>query len=126
MSLCGPDTPFGSAQGRPGPTPLILISAHKSQSTAHSPPLTIHDQMRSNLQHLASVALLLLIPAFAHAQSYCAPIQSAKEKTYGFNPTKLENQARTEKSAQMDAFWRLVKSYEDDGVTCLRGLLISE
>src|SRR5260370_17265665 len=73
-----------------------------------------------------SVAFLLLISAFAHSQSYCAPIKSAKEKTYGFNPTKLDHQARTAKSAQMDAFWTLVKSYEGDGVTCLRGLLTSE
>jgi len=82
--------------------------------------------MPSKLQHLASAALLLLTPALARAQSYCSPIQSAKEKTYGFNHTKLDNHARIAKSAQIDAFWTLVKSYEDDGVTCLRGLLTSE
>jgi hypothetical protein len=96
------------------------------QSTVHSLPLTIHDEMPSQQSLLSSVAFLLLISAFAHSQSYCAPIKSAKEKTYGFNPTKLDHQARTAKSAQMDAFWTLVKSYEGDGVTCLRGLLTSE
>jgi len=96
------------------------------QSTVHSLPLTIHDEMPSKQSLLPSVAFLLLISAFAHSQSYCAPIKSAKEKTYCFNPTKLDHQDRTAKSAQMDAFWTLVKSYEGDGATCLRGLLTSE
>ncbi len=75
--------------------------------------------------HICAVALLLSnLPAIT--QTYCAPIQSAKEKTYGFNPTKLDQNARTAKSAQMDAFWTLVKSYETDGVTCLRNLLVAE
>lgn len=72
-------------------------------------------------------ALALAIPLVpANAQSYCAPIQAAKERTYGFNPTKLEKNARAAKSAQMDAFWTLVKSYQADGVTCLRNTLAAE
>ena len=72
------------------------------------------------------IALLLLSAVVAAAQTYCAPIQSAKEKTYGFNPTKLDQSARAAKSAQMDAFWSLVKSYERDGATCLRNMLAGE
>jgi hypothetical protein len=79
-------------------------------------------------QHRAIICGLafFLSAISAIAQTYCAPIQSAKEKTYGFNPTKLDKEARTAKSAQMDAFWTLVKSYEADGVTCLRNLLQAE
>jgi hypothetical protein len=79
------------------------------------------------LCRLCICALALFLSAVsAGAQTYCAPIQSAREKTYGFNPTKLDKDARTAKSVQMDAFWTLVKSYEADGVTCLRNLLQAE
>lgn len=72
------------------------------------------------------VALFFFSALHVAAQTYCAPIQSAKEKTYGFNPTRFDQNARKAKSAQMDAFWTLVKSYEGDGATCLRNMLVAE
>ena len=109
--------------------PLARVLCRKLEVTNKNLQPTIHDLMTASLYRLVSGTVILCFLASGPCvctQSYCSPIQSAKEKTYGFNPTKLDSKTRAVKSSQMDAFWTLVKSYEDDGVTCLRGLLTSQ
>jgi hypothetical protein len=61
-----------------------------------------------------------------HAQNPCSAIQIAKQTTYGFRPTQLDEEGRKKKSAQMDEFWNLVKGQGNNGVTCLQDLLATE
>jgi hypothetical protein len=67
--------------------------------------------------------LVFLLALPASAQTDCSKIASAQNATYGFRPSQLSETQRAEKSAQMDAFWKLVKDSGPTGVSCLRGLV---
>src|SRR5262245_60053658 len=70
--------------------------------------------------------LLAVLLTLTQASDPCAPIRTAKEKTYGFRPTDLKEKEQDEKSKAMDAFWKLVKSNGAAGTSCLRDLLSRE
>ena len=71
------------------------------------------------------IALLFVSVAISHAAT-CAPIQSAKNNTYGFRPSRLNDSERKTKSAAMDRFWDLAKSSGPEGIECLKQLLLAE
>jgi len=75
---------------------------------------------------LRRLAFLLMLPLAVPAQDACTPIREAKERTYGFRPTELDDKGREAKSTQMDTFWELVKQQKESGAHCLVGLLQEE
>jgi hypothetical protein len=71
--------------------------------------------------------LALVAPACLQAQSApCAKLQTAKAAAYGFEPSRLSDQQRKDKSREMDEFWNTARSMGQPGVTCLQHMLTSE
>lgn len=78
-------------------------------------------------RHFAPILLSLLLASAATAQERgCAEMQALKKETYGFHPTKLTEQQRTAKEAQIERFRKLAESQGERGVRCLREMLKSE
>ena len=62
----------------------------------------------------------------AAMDSACAELQKDKSPIYGFHPSQVSEKEREAKSAQMDRFWKLVKSQGQPGIDCLKQLIVAE
>lgn len=71
-------------------------------------------------------ALLLLVAGAAAQEQSCAELQALKRNTYGFLPTKLNQQQQTAKERQIDRFWKLAEDQGEHGISCVRAMLNSE
>lgn len=65
-------------------------------------------------------------PAGAAKESVCAQLQKEKSDIYGFHPAQITQKERETKSAQMDRFWKSVKSQGPQGIDCLKQLIVAE
>jgi hypothetical protein len=63
--------------------------------------------------------------AFGQAGS-CATLQSAEQKTYGFDPVTLSDSQRSAKTQQVQQFWAEAKGMGAQAVPCLRQMLASD
>ena len=65
-------------------------------------------------------------PVSAAIESACAQLQQEKTTIYGFHPSQISGKEQKDKSAQMDEFWKSVKSQGQPGVECLKQLIMTE
>jgi hypothetical protein len=56
----------------------------------------------------------------------CQGFQNAKKRIYGFRPAELTEAERTEKSREMDEFWKYTRQLGPSGIACLSEQLKSE
>ena len=79
------------------------------------------------MKHCLPLLVMMTLTTFCLAQDQeCADLRAAKQQTFGFRPSQMEPQAQKTAAADMDRFWGLVKSEGDQGVSCLRDMLLGE